>query len=173
MDFEPIIHEDNYCLGKIKWFDRTKYYGFITDTEQNDYFVLGDNCRMPGGHLCFLRAGVEVTFVPSPSSRHPGKWDAKTVQLKDANVEVPDREEARITDLGNHIAWGLRACGCQIFVYEGNIRSNLPRPLQIGDEIIFTAVDNAKELFDAREIDVVIPSEKQQENQGGTPWQTN
>ena len=34
--------------GTVKWFDRNKGYGFITDSDGNDIFVYQNNIRMKG-----------------------------------------------------------------------------------------------------------------------------
>lgn len=157
-------YDDTRYHGRVRMFTMGKRYGFISDSSGNDYFVLGDDCRIPGGHVCVLQTGdVEVTFEVTPDPKRHEKWRATDVRLvKEDEVEIPEREEARVVSLGNMCAFAQRACGCQVFIHLPNVRSKMPRQLRVGDEVIFTAVDMNHELWDAREIDVIVPSEEQQ-----------
>lgn len=47
--------------GTVKWFDLKKGYGYITDSEGNDYFVHHTDIR-DGRTFIGLKDGDEITF---------------------------------------------------------------------------------------------------------------
>ena len=118
---------------------------------------------MPGGHLCFLQPGVEVSFEVIPDLKRCGEWRATNVRLEDENVALPDREEGRVTHLQNRVGWAQRNCGCQVYLHMKEIRSLMPRPLRVGDEIIFTPFDTGRAIWSASQIEVVVPLEEIQQ----------
>lgn len=143
--------------GRVVFYNVKRKWGILTGG-QVSYFMLGDDCRITGGHLCLLVPGVEVTFEAISDPAHE-RDRAVNVQLVQP-VEVPDREEATITSLRHMNAYAQRSCGCEIYVYLKEIRSQMPRALRIGDHIIFTPTDTNHGLWDAMDCDVVIPQEE-------------
>jgi|SRR3989344_4406389 len=78
--------------GTVKWFNRTKGYGFIQGEDSNEYFV--HHTQVARG--TFLRDNDRVAFEPADSDR--GKQAQKVTLLQKgsemAKEDTPSDEEA-------------------------------------------------------------------------------
>ena len=72
--------------GTVKWFNRTKGYGFIRGEDDNEYFV--HNSALAEG--TFIRDDDKVSFDPAEGER--GK-QAQNVTLLQKGSEIAKEEE--------------------------------------------------------------------------------
>lgn len=74
--------------GKIKWFDVQKGYGFVTDTEGNDFFVHFSGITK-GKHYTGLDGDDEVTFEITEGKKGP---QATNVELISKPKETKEKK---------------------------------------------------------------------------------
>ena len=66
---DQIQTNQNYLLGKVKWFDKTKGYGFISTDDNKDYFIHKTNLLS----TTYIEEGDIVVFC---EKIHNGKFNA-------------------------------------------------------------------------------------------------
>ena len=71
--------------GKVKWFDVRKGYGYVTDSEGNDFFCHFSGIT-EGRHYTGLKDGDEITFDVVEGRKGEQAGNVKLVQA-DANAE--------------------------------------------------------------------------------------
>ena len=72
--------------GSVKWFNRSKGYGFITGDDGKEYFV--HSSALAEG--TFIRENDRVSFEPAESERGP---QAKNVTLLQKGSEIAKEKE--------------------------------------------------------------------------------
>lgn len=82
-------------VGKVKWFDNAKGYGFILNAEEEDVFVhyrsiMGDGYKS-------LNEGEEVEFIQTRSDKG---WQAAEVERLMAGNVLHDETADEFADMG-------------------------------------------------------------------------
>lgn len=67
--------ENNRVLGKVRWFNSKKGFGFITDANQEDVFVHFSHLKMEGYKT--LNKGQDVEYELVQTDRGPQAHNVK------------------------------------------------------------------------------------------------
>ena len=80
--------------GTVKWFDRTKGYGFIAGDDGKEYFV--HQSALVSG--TFIRDEDKVSFEPAESDKGPQAKNVKLLQKGSERTDLEQKDEEEATE---------------------------------------------------------------------------